>query len=194
MVTILDSGILEHFTIIFSLVFVIAVVYGVFQMTKMFGDNKGLHALIALIVGLLVIMVPDITQIISTMIPWFALLFIFILFVLMAYKIFGATDEDIASVLHTDNVVIWVIIIVVIVIVIASFSNVYGQRLLSESADEGKAGESGGESAEEGESTGTTSFGQNVSSTIFHPKVLGMLFILVIAIFTIALLAMKSKP
>ncbi len=193
MVTILESGILEHFTIIFSLVFVIAIVYGIFQMAKIFGDNKGLHGIIALVVGLLVIMVPDITKIISVMIPWFALLFIFILFVLVAYKIFGASDEDIAGVLKSDNVVIWVIVIIVIVIVVASFSNVYGQRLLSESSENGgEASDSGAESRDDG--TGTPSFGQNVSATIFHPKVLGMLFILIVAIFTISLLAMKSKP
>jgi hypothetical protein len=189
MVTVLESGLLEHFTIIFSLIFVIAIVYGIFQMGKVFGDNKGLHALIALIVGLLVIMVPDITSIISIMIPWFTLLFIFILFLLVAYKIFGATDSDILSVLKVDNVVIWVIIIVAIVIVIASFSSVYGQKMLEKTT-----GESGNASGRVSTSdTGTTSYGSNVSATFFHPKVLGMIFILLVAVFTIALLAMKSK-
>ncbi|MBD3313963.1 hypothetical protein GF345_05970 [Candidatus Woesearchaeota archaeon] len=189
MVTILDSGLLEHFTLIFSLIFVIAIIYGIFSMGKVFGDNKGLHALIALVVGLLVIMVPDITNIIAVMIPWFTLLFIFILFLLITYKIFGATDSDIMSVLRVDNVVIWVIIIIAIVIVIASFSNVYGQKLL-ESGD--------GETVDADDtasidSTASSSFGSNVSATFFHPKVLGMLFILIVAVFTISLLAMKTK-
>lgn len=187
MVTILDSGLLEHFTIIFSLVFVIAIVYGVFQMGKIFGDNKGLHALVALIIGLLVIMVPDITKIIAVMVPWFTLLFIFILLLIVAYKIFGATDEDVLSVLKLDNVVIWVIIIIAIVIVIASFSNVYGQKLLSQGGNETTA-----TSTSDG-GTATSSYGQNVSATFFHPKVLGMIFILLVAMFTIALLAMKTK-
>lgn len=185
MVTILESGLLEHFTIIFSLIFVIAIVYGIFQMGKIFGDNKGLHALIALVVGLLVIMVPDITNLISVMIPWFVLLFIFILFLLVAYKIFGATDEDIMSVLKVDNVVIWVIVIIAIVIVVASFSTVYGQKLLE------RPGVNATPTAQEGTATG--SFAQNVGATFFHPKVLGLIFVLAVAVFTIALLAMKVK-
>src|SRR3989344_1154605 len=186
MVTVLESGLLENFTIIFSLVFVIAIVYGVFQMGKVFGDNKGLHALIALIVGLLVIMVPDITKIIAVMIPWFTLLFIFILFLILAYKIFGASDEDVLSVLKVDHVTIWVIIIIAIVIVIASFSNVYGQKLL-----ESPGGNDTRVASDVGTATG--SFSQNVGATFFHPKVLGMIFILLVAVFTISLLAMKGR-
>ncbi|MBU0536746.1 MAG: hypothetical protein KKE20_07295 [Nanoarchaeota archaeon] len=192
MVTVLDSGLLEHFTIIFSLIFVIAIVYGIFSMGRVFGDNKGLHALIALVVGLLVIMVPDITGIISVMIPWFTLLFIFILFLIVTYKIFGATDSDVMSVLKVDNVVIWVIIIIAIVIVIGSFSTVYGQKMLEKTTGE-SAGTSGGTSSATTGDTGTASYESNVSATFFHPKVLGMIFILLVAVFTIALLAMKVK-
>lgn len=189
MVTILDVGLLQNFSIIFSLVFVIAIVYGIFEMGKIFGDSKGLHALIALIVGLMVIMVPNISKIIGVMIPWFILLFIFILFLIIAYKIFGATDSDVLSALKVDNVVIWVIIIIAIVIVIGSFSNVYGQSMLSKTT----SNTTGSTGTGTGQASDTGSYAQNVSATFFHPQVLGLIFIMLVAVFTIALIAMKTK-
>jgi hypothetical protein len=190
MVTILDVGLLQNFTIIFSLVFVIAIVYGIFQMGNIFGDNKGLHALIALLVGLMVVMVPNITKIIGVMIPWFVLLFVFILFLIIAYKIFGASDADVLSVLKVDNVVIWVIIIIAIVIVIGSFSSVYGQNMLSKTTSNTTSGST---LTGTGQASDTGSYSQNVSATFFHPQVLGMIFIMLVAVFTISLLAMKTK-
>ncbi|PIN86589.1 hypothetical protein COV19_03660 [Candidatus Woesearchaeota archaeon CG10_big_fil_rev_8_21_14_0_10_44_13] len=160
------------------------VVYAVMQWTKMFGESKGLHMLIGLILGFFVIMIPDITELISIMIPWFVLLFIFILLMIMAYKIFGASDDDVLSALKSsDKMIIYVIVIVGIIIVIASFSSVYGQKFLSGS------GKTGDGTATGTGSTTTSDFSKNIGATFFHPKVIGLIFIFLVAAFTIALLA-----
>lgn len=188
MVTPLESGaLLENFSIIFTLILVMVVVYGIMQWSKMLGESKGLHLLIALVFGLFVIMIPDVTEVISVMIPWFVLLFIFAILMIMAYKIFGATDSDVRSALVGDRTVIWVVIIIGIIIVIGSFSSVYGQRMLSgsdnaPSDDEGMRG-----------STASGSFASNIGATFFHPKVIGLLFILLVAVFTVAILGAQTK-
>lgn len=188
MVTPLESGaLLEHFSVIFTWLLVVIVIFAIMQWTKMFGSSKGLHTIIGVIIAFFVIMIPDIKDLISVMIPWFVLLFIFLILIIMAYKIFGATDADVLSALKTDRTVIWVVIIVAIVIAIASFSSVYGQRLLSSSGDVGGTG-----TGEPG-STATGSFSENIGATFFHPKVIGLIFIFLVAVFTIAILGVSSK-
>lgn len=200
MATLLDATILKNFTQIFSMVLVIAIVYGILQTTKALGENRGIHILIAFIIGLLVLLIPDVSSLIGGMIPWFTLFFIFILFVLVSYKIFGVTDSDIASYMKADRTLGWVILIVCIVIVIGAFSNVYGQRFvpLTGAGDSGTADvvESTAGTAIGGEArdVATTSFSGNLAATFFHPKVLGIIFIFLVGVFTIAILAMEPRP
>ena len=211
MATVLDIGILENFSIVFAMVLVIAIVYGLLQFTKAFGGSKGLHILIAFIIGLLLVLTPDVTKIISTMIPWFTLLFIFIVFLLMAYKIFGATDADISGVLRTDRTIVWVVIIIAIVIVIGSFSTVYGQRFLRQTVPGAPvpATPSTGTPSHPSygapaapaqvagmgvvtQPTATTSFSGNLAATFFHPKILGLIFLFLVAVFTVAIIAIET--
>ncbi len=197
MATVFDASILTHFTLLFSMILVMAIMYGILQFSNAFHASKGLHVLIAFTIGLLMILVPDVTAVLGTMIPWFTLLFIFIVMLLLVYKIFGASDELIASALH-DRVLIWVIIIAAVIIVLVSFSTVYGQRLLEQRAGALAEGASvmgslpSSASGVVGE-TGTPSFEHNLSATFFHPKILGALFLLIIATITMAILAMEAK-
>lgn len=205
MATVLDIGLLQNFSIVFAMVLVIAIVYGLLQFTKAFHGSKGLHILIAFIIGLLIILTPDVTKVISVMIPWFTLLFIFLIFLLMAYKIFGATDADISGVIRTDRAVIWVIVIIAIIIVISSFSSVYGQRFLAQTtpgtpAQVASGAEQLGVVSDTGattypgmQTTGTTSFSGNLAASFFHPKILGLIFLFLVGVFTIAILAMESR-
>lgn len=197
MATVLDIGILQNFSIAFSMVLIIAIVYGLLQVTKAFNGGKGLHILIAFIVGLMFILVPDVTRVVSVMMPWFTLLFIFLVFLLMVYKIFGATDADISGVLRNDRTLVWVIIIIAVVIAIGSFSVVYGQRLLKETTPGAAAVPAGasqtGAVAGVPLATATPSFTGNLSATFFHPKVLGVIFLFLVAVFTIAILSMEAR-
>src|SRR3989344_1741893 len=97
MATFLDSGILGQFTIIFSFLLVIGIVYGILSFTKLLGNNSLLHGLIAIIAGIFVLISPGISDVISIMVPWLTLFFIFVMFMIMAYKMFGASDHDVMS-------------------------------------------------------------------------------------------------
>ncbi len=198
MATVFDASILQHFTLLFSMILVMAIVYGILQFSNAFHASKGLHVLIAFMIGLLMILVPDVTAVLGTMIPWFTLLFIFIVLLLLVYRIFGASDELIASALK-DRALVWVIIIIAVVIVLVSFSTVYGQRLLEQRVGgppaEGTSviGSLPGPASGTIGETGTPSFEHNLAATFFHPKILGALFLLIIATITMAILAMEAK-
>lgn len=187
MATFLEVGLLENFSILFSFLFVMAIVFGIFSLTGVLSENRGIQVILSFVIGLMVLIVPDVNRLITTMVPWFVLFFIFILFLLMAYKIFGATDADIMGVLRTNGAITWFVGIIFIIIIIAAFSSVYGGTLLPVTSDG-----TDGIPLEGGEvNTATTDYGTNVAATFFHPKVLGMLFILILGVFAVAILGMK---
>jgi len=175
-----DIALLGHFSIIFPFLLAWVIVFGVLSYTKSFGDNKGLHSIIALCLAFLFVLSKDAVQVINFASPWFVLFFIFIIFVIMAFKVFGATDADIMGVMKNPEFryISTIIAILSIIIIIASFSNVMGQRTLEEGTDIDAIEASDG-------STATSDFSSNVMNTIFHPQVLGLLVILIIASLTI---------
>ncbi len=199
MVTLLQSGILEAILPIFSLLFVMAVVFGVLSVTKLFGDNKGLHALLAFILGIMVLLVPRVTDLIATMMPWFTFFFIFVIFLLITYKIFGATDADIAGVLKADRTIGWIILIICLIIGAGAAAKVYGQTLL----DEGRSGETvdrvigpDGTELEVVQGPGSSASGDyasNVRAAIFHPKILGFGLLMLIAVLAMSVMAMEPR-
>ncbi len=174
MATPLDIGLLEKFSVIFPFLFVLVIVYAILQYGKFLGSNKGIHALIALFLAIMTLFSSAVTDTINLMAPWFILLFVFILFVIIAFKIFGTSDSDIMSVLKDPsyNYIIWWIVAIGLIIALGSLTSVVWSA------------ESGGmptynESSAEG--MGANAFW----NTIFHPKILGMAVILLIAVFTI---------
>ncbi|MDP7506255.1 MAG: hypothetical protein QF362_02305 [Candidatus Woesearchaeota archaeon] len=183
MATPLDVGLVKQFSIILPFLLTFVIVYGSLLYTKSFGENKSLIGAIAVIAGFVVIISPTIREMIDTMVPWFLFVFIFIFFSLMVFKVFGATDSDVMSLLHAREgrtIVTWFITISVI-IGIGSLSYVLGQKggtpfgydedeNVIETGDPGDIG-----------TKGKGAF----FSTLFHPKVLGIVVIFLIAMFTI---------
>lgn len=177
---VLDVALLEHFVIVFPFLLIWVIVFGILSATKTFGDNKGIHAIIGLALAFLFILSKDAVAVLNFASPWFVILFIFIIFTIMAFKAFGASDTDVMGVIRNKEfryIATWIGILSVIIMV-ASLSNVHGQRLLEE-GEEGTTVQSGEGSVASGD------FEENVWNTIFHPKVLGLILILLIASFTI---------
>ncbi len=187
---VLDVALLEHFVIIFPFLLIWVIVFGILSATKSFGDNKGIHAIIGLALAFLFILSKDAVAALNFASPWFVLLFMFIIFTIMAFKAFGASDSDVIGVLRNKEfkyIATWIGIISV-VIMIAALSNVHGQRLL----EEGEVGEDGKVVSTGEGSVASGDFEENVWNTIFHPKVLGLILILLIASFTIKYMTQSS--
>jgi len=186
MATLLDLGFLGNFSPIFTFLFIFALLYGVFRFTKFMGeDNQPLQGLLAFVIAILASISGVVVDVISTMTPWFVLMFFFIIFIIMAFKTLGASDRDVLGVLKGANygtTISWWIIIFSLIILIGSISSALGQRALERGEgnetikaleDQIKVGEVG--------STATGKFDTNLYNTIFHPKILGMIVILIIA-------------
>ena len=190
MATFLDAvGTLEEFSVIFIFILVLVVVYGLLQYTKLLGENKAIHAIIALAISFLFLFSQTAGEIIKIIVPWFVILFSGILFLLVGIKMFGATKEadlDFWSLVSQHETTKWWIISLTLVIVIGAIATVYSEkgRVFGEGGEvqstrEGSVGEIG--------TKGEAGFW----GTISHPKVLGFIAILLIASFVVRYMAQK---
>jgi len=196
MATFMDIGILSEFSIFFVFLFVFTIIFSILEYANPFGkDKKGLHGLIAISVSILLVISKAAVLVIQTMTPWFMILFLFIVLLLMAVRIFGVSESDTMSIIK-DTIVYPYVIVIAVIIMISAFSSAFGQILLEKGT--GIKGEEEGSNGVilpgdiEGGSTKTTSFGDNVLNTLFHPKVLGVLALLILATFTLTLLTKLS--
>jgi hypothetical protein len=193
-------SLLDHIARFIPALFVLVILYGILGFTQTLGNNKFVHALIAFCVAILFLVSSQATRVISIMAPWFTVMFIFIIFILVAFKTMGVTDGQIMNVMKGHTSVVWWIIAIAIIIGIVSMGDVFGQRLLTQQPGYEDAVQNAdgtytlpsGEIIEEIPTTNTqtnnvagSSFHSNVALTIFHPKILGLMLVGLIASFSV---------
>jgi len=186
---------LAKFSGFLPILLVFIVVYALLRLTHVFGDNNNVDIAIALLLAGLMLFSPAAQYIISFMAPWFVVLFFFIIFILLAVKLFGTSDSDIMSFIKGSRygtTVIWWVIAVSIIIALFAFSNVFGQTLLSQqSGTQVQDASNPGVVTPDGNSA-SSSFQNNLWSTLYNPKILGLAFILIVASFTIRFLSYSN--
>lgn len=188
MATFLDIGLIQHFQVIFPVLLIFVLVFVLLGKSQMFGDNKGMHSLIALCLAIMMLFVPGVIQVFSIMAPWFVIIIVGIFFFMLILLFVGVKP----SVLVDDVSGKWTsihyfLLVVALVIFIGALGTVYGSSMLPFS-NEGNV-----TAANVDTSTDTGDFNQNVGRVIFHPKTIGMVFILLVASFTIRLMGTVAK-
>src|SRR3989344_3428208 len=174
----LDLGILQVFDFIFPVLLVWAFVFALLQKTEVIGKSMGINAIIASATSLTILLSRTAIELINFIIPWFAIAIIF--FVLMVLLFMLMCAKDIKAYQQTN--VQWILIAVGILIIVAGFGKVLGQSLLEQSAETGEV-------VEGQEAVAGNDFQQNIYATLFHPKVLGLLIVFAIVVFTVALIS-----
>lgn len=165
MATFLDVTGLEHFSSIFVFLFVWLVVYAVLIWTKVLGENKFVHALIGLLLGIFVLLSPIATSIIADVAPYLAVVFLFIVLISVAAHMLGGNIEAFPALKGV------LLVFIVIIVVVAAGVKIREQVNVPSETQ--------------------TDLSKTVN-LIFHPTFLGTVLILAIAVFTIALLASKG--
>ena len=164
---------LQKFDIIFPFLFIFADTLGIFGYLKAFNDNKAIHALLAIILSFMTVFSSIAVKTINKMAPWFVLFFIFILFLLLTYRLFGVPEEHIIKVLtgpEHGSTFFWWVMAIILIITLGSLSSVISEEQGFKKLT--------GENVTIGEQ-------QTFFQVIFHPQVLGMVLLLLIAVFTI---------
>jgi hypothetical protein len=189
-VTFLDIGLIDYFSIIFPVLLVFAIMFAILTMTKILGENKVVISIVSIVAALMVLLSEDLIDLINYMAPWFVVVIIFVLLLLLIYRTLGATEKDIGDFIRTDRPIKWAIFAVGVIIFLSAMGAVFGQKIGPYLGEESTTNVTV-EDIQSGVATG--SFSQNLGATLFHPKVLGMLFVFLIAVFTVAILGMEAK-
>ncbi len=205
MATFLDISGLSFFSSIFTFLLIFIVVYALLTWGHVLGDNSGIHSLIAISIAVLFMFSKDAISVINFVVPWFTIMFISILLILMAYSMFNP-GVNVANLLIAGGghktVIYWIISLAVIIILIG-VGNSYGQKVGPYLTDSGSSnvvdyslsGSNGTNiasgTADNFRGTGQVDSGNyqtNLGATLFHPKMLGIIFILLLGTFTILLI------
>lgn len=198
MATFLDATFIGKFSIIFTFLFVYVLIYGVAEFAKPFGkDKRNLNALIALGVAVMVVVSPTMVRLVNFIIPWFFIISLILFFILFALRIFSGDKVDFSSAVKDRRVYTWVIVLT-IVIMIFGMGNAFGQSTLdkggfNETPQQTQVTASGSSQVIEqtgignqdvsGTNVATNDFTTNMMNTIFNPKVLGLILVMLVAVF-----------
>jgi hypothetical protein len=178
MATPLDMGILQSFQSVFPFLFTFLIVYGVLSYTKILGENKAIPALLAALLAIVTLFSSVALKTINMMAPWFVLLFVFGIFLLIAYQLFGVKEESISGLWKNwegggSTVFYWVLTFVLIIglgSLLTVLKEEHKAPMFVENA-----------TVAAGAAVPQVSFW----TTILNPKVLGAALLLLIAMFAI---------
>ncbi len=178
MANVLDIGLLKDFSYLFGWILIFVVVYGILQVIDMF-KNRGIHALIALTVTVIVATTSGTMNVVSGMAPWFVITGFFVVFLLVLTNFMGLPTAQVMSSFGGKGIVWWIFVPLMLGLVISLVS---GGQL------------SRGDTTRIDPDTGEVIKvpGKTVINIITDPKVLG--FILLLAISAIAIALMAGVP
>lgn len=164
MASVLDIGLIDYFAPAFTFFLVLLIVWAVLEKTKIFGKSSGINWVIALCMAVLVLLVPGLTDVITIVTPWMVALFIFLTLLILIFMFMGVKGGTVADVFGKNQFVIWIVIFACLGIVGFAMTQVYGDAInqLTSPEDEGD-------------------LNQNIGKILFHPKVMGMVIVLIIA-------------
>jgi len=179
MATFLDIGLLDSFQIIFTFLFVFVTSYAILNKVNFPKDAKGLQSLVAFILAAFTAMSGNVAKLIATMAPWFIIMFMLIMFLLIANMMFGMSPDYIKKHVEDESVITTWILVITGIIVLVSFSTVYGDTFLG--------------FTQNSSSSATSDVGHNIGAAIFSPKMLGLILVMLIGVFTILFLSKSDK-
>ncbi|MBN2881869.1 hypothetical protein JXM83_07515 [Candidatus Woesearchaeota archaeon] len=193
MATFLDIGLLYNARIIFVVVFIFALIYGVLSKTKALGENKTIYIWIAVTVSLLFAFSANAAKFLDVVIPPFVI-FIIMVFIMLTVFIFMGGKADafhtIFSAYNPSMMGYWILIISLLILA-GGLGKVYFDPSTSSTDTITVESNSTGDSAiqvADGDNIGTQGEAA-LWDTIFHPQVLGFILIMLIATFSVMFLS-----
>ncbi|RJQ17241.1 hypothetical protein C4573_04280 [Candidatus Woesearchaeota archaeon] len=188
MASLLDLSLVSFFGSAFTFILIWVIVYALLEKTKALGaDKKGLNGIIALAVAVLVLASKFALKFVNFIVPWFLIMALVIFLIIFVFKVFGIGDSSIMAAGTESRM--WIITISVIILLFG-FGAVFGQSALQQQGDTNTTQEDATVN-EENPDTNTGNFNKNLYNTLFHPKVLGLIFLLIIGILALVFLTSK---
>ncbi len=174
--------------------------WGLLRVVNPFKDAaSSFYGLMAFLIAVLLVLSGKVVRIITTATPWLIVIGMIGFFFIFFSRMFGVSEDTISGAFK-DRGVGWLIFFVALVIVFAIGTS-FGQDLLSAQTPtqtnpntnvtylpDGTTVVSTDPGSVVGSGTASSDFGRNLVLTIFHPKILGVLFLFILGTLTILLL------
>lgn len=173
MASVLDVGILDYFSPVWIFLLVAAVMFGVLEVTNLFGKNRGLNGLVAFLMGLLFILTDPLRQFLNILTPWFVVLIVFTMCIVLIFLFLGVKPGVIATAAQEPGVV-WFVIILIVILFIAVLTYVFGPQM---------------QAITQGSEGGPEGLTKDIGLILFNPKVIGASILLLIAAQAVRLIA-----
>ncbi|MCK4669593.1 MAG: hypothetical protein KAT43_00195 [Nanoarchaeota archaeon] len=206
MATFLDIGLLQFASPIFIFLLVFLIVYALLDKFKLISDDQGVNAIIAFAVACLTLLSKQVTAILFYVSPWFVVMFIFILFGMMAFRFSGVPETAITEYMSKMSLVHYLILVSIILIIFAAIGTLFGPSLIPQA---GAGATTTAPAVTEAPTLGPgvtpadtigipadaqAAYQQEVQKVLFHPKILGLgAFALIITIAIRALIYKKPE-
>ncbi len=170
------SGVASEFLITtFIFIFIFAILYALISKIELFGENKAVHVLIAFSTSLLVIFIPETKALINFMTPWFVILIILIVFMLLAVMALGIKHTEITDWLkNVSPGTTSAVVIIVLILFLFAVYKVFGPVFTMAGPEE-------------------TGLWASITRVVLQPKVLGVIFLLLIASAVVRYIGFKEK-
>lgn len=171
MATPLDVSFLGTFTPIFVFLLIFSLLYSLLIKTKFFGDNKNYLTVIAIATALLFLMNSQAQGVVALFTPWFILFVFLLLFIFLFFIFLGVKHEDIGNLFHKPGYISIVVAGTLLLFLIA-LTKVYGPFLMVNNAP---------------------GFWPMTKRLLFNPRILGVVFLLAVAAYTINYIVAPEK-
>jgi len=218
MASFIDLGFLHGLAPVLIFLFSFAILYALLGGIKILGDNKSIHAIIALVVAIFVAISIDVSTIIVSIIPWFFLIMVFLVLIILGFGAMGGGKADLLDTLGTTSspggILKWALIVIALIIILSAIANQFGQSQLELTNEKAKTSttanvDSNGNKIVLGQtaigvkninsvgrnngdlSTDTGDYQDNFANTMYHPRMLGFILIILIGTLTVALLTQQ---
>lgn len=174
MATILSTELMSYFVPVLGFIFIAAIMYAVLERFAYFGKNKAVNIAISFSTGLLFILVPVARDLIREVIPWLIIMVVIIVVILMILMFMGYKETDIVGYMK-ENSFGAVIVTIVLLLFLISLGKVVGPALTQYPGP------------------GEVGLASDLKRVLFNPKVLGVLFMLIVASYFMKVLAIPPK-
>jgi Ca2+/Na+ antiporter len=172
MATLLDVGLLHFFNPLFAFLLVFVLAYAILIKTQPFGDEKvAIYAWISVLLALLTLAGPGLVDFVGLAAPYFTVMaIVFFLFVFL-FLAMGVKGGTLTEYVQGDKVILWGAFVAGVLLLIFIFSQVFGPAVAPDTNEENP-----------------TELNTKIKDIIFHPTLMGVVFVLVLMAFAVRLL------
>ncbi len=181
MATVLDTTLVSFLMPIFVFLFIFVVLYALLSKTKLFGEKQvTLNLLAAICVAAVATFAGNLVKLVGSITPWIVFILIVLTLIFGLYSFFGLKEKDIWGYIGGPTL----IFVIILIIVMVGLTTVFEPQISPYTDAQGNVITNG---------TGGQNVRGAVITTLTHPRLLGAIFLLVIAALSVKVLIDKTE-